>query len=100
MEPSIARLGTKLWISLEGCKAIRGGFYASNLGAVLKACAELLDLEKGRQVHAFAYRHRYPLDLYLCNALIGMYAKCGCFINREALFFIILKKRDRKDSLT
>ncbi|KAF3337747.1 pentatricopeptide repeat-containing protein [Carex littledalei] len=76
-------------------KGEEGAFDNYTLGAVLKACAELLDLEKGRQVHGFAYRHGYHLDHYLCNVLIGMYAKCGHLRNMEALFFRILKKRDR-----
>ncbi|KAJ4756612.1 Pentatricopeptide repeat-containing protein [Rhynchospora pubera] len=48
-----------------------GSYDIYTLGAVIKAFAELLDLEKGRQVHGFAYRHNYQLDHYLCNALIG-----------------------------
>ncbi|KAJ3696686.1 hypothetical protein LUZ61_000391 [Rhynchospora tenuis] len=72
-----------------------GSYDIYTLGAVLKACGELLHLDKGRQVHGFAYRHNYQLDHYLCNALIGMYAKCGRLRNMEALFFRVLKKRDR-----
>jgi pentatricopeptide repeat protein len=72
-----------------------GGFDIYTLGAALKACAELFDLEKGRQIHGFAYRHWYQLDHYLSNALIGMYAKCGRLRDMEALFFRVLKKRDR-----
>lgn len=71
-----------------------GGVDGYTLGAVLKACAELLDLEKGKQVHGFVYRHWYESEHYLGNALIGMYAKCGRLRDMEALFFRVLKKRD------
>ncbi|KAJ7545569.1 hypothetical protein O6H91_08G002000 [Diphasiastrum complanatum] len=44
---------------------------------VLNACASLLALEKGRDVHAQIVQSGCKLDVYLGNSLVDMYAKCG-----------------------
>ncbi|KAK8953103.1 Pentatricopeptide repeat-containing protein [Platanthera guangdongensis] len=47
------------------------------LGLMLNASAGLLDSEKGKQIHGFAYRHLLFSDIFFSNALLDMYAKCG-----------------------
>ena len=44
---------------------------------VIKACGELCDLREGEKVHAKVYKAGLNFDLYVCNALICMYAKLG-----------------------
>jgi len=45
--------------------------------AVLSACSRLGDLEMGKWVHVYAESIGYKGNLFVGNALIDMYAKCG-----------------------
>lgn len=44
---------------------------------VLKACAALGDGRKGQAIHGHAFRAGFELDLFVGNALVAFYAKCG-----------------------
>jgi pentatricopeptide repeat protein len=44
---------------------------------VLNACASPQALEWGKHVHAHIRKSRFGSDVRVCNALIGMYVKCG-----------------------
>jgi pentatricopeptide repeat protein len=44
---------------------------------VLKACAQLNALERGKGIHDDIIRSGYESELVVSNALIDMYAKCG-----------------------
>lgn len=44
---------------------------------VLPACARMASLKKGKEIHAKAIRDGLCIDLFVSNALIDMYAKCG-----------------------
>ncbi|KAL6602786.1 hypothetical protein ACP70R_043147 [Stipagrostis hirtigluma subsp. patula] len=44
---------------------------------VLKACAALLDLGAGREVHEHVARTRWAADEFVRAGLVDMYAKCG-----------------------
>lgn len=44
---------------------------------VLAACARLGVLDFGKWVHEYAERNGYKGNLYVCNGLMDMYAKCG-----------------------
>lgn len=46
---------------------------------VLKACAGLCCLKLGQQIHGLVIKNGLIWDVYICNTLIHMYAKCGCF---------------------
>uniref|UniRef100_A0ACD5U1K7 Uncharacterized protein n=1 Tax=Avena sativa TaxID=4498 RepID=A0ACD5U1K7_AVESA len=54
--------------------------------AVLPACAQLGSLELGRWIYAYCNRHRMLRKTYVCNALMEMYAKCGCIDEALQLF--------------
>jgi pentatricopeptide repeat protein len=54
--------------------------------AVLPACAQLGALELGRWIYAYCDRHRMLGKTYICNALMEMYAKCGCIDQALQLF--------------
>ncbi|KAJ7544990.1 hypothetical protein O6H91_09G102000 [Diphasiastrum complanatum] len=44
---------------------------------ILNACASLTALEQGQQVHVDIVEAGYESDIFVGNALIDMYAKCG-----------------------
>ncbi|KAL5792091.1 hypothetical protein ACOSP7_000685 [Xanthoceras sorbifolium] len=44
---------------------------------VLKACSGLQAIEDGREIHVHAKRLDLDSDIYICTALIDLYAKCG-----------------------
>lgn len=46
--------------------------------AVLKACSGLNVPDLGRQLHGFLIKSLFGSNLYVGNALIDMYGKCGC----------------------
>nr|GMC76805.1 pentatricopeptide repeat-containing protein At2g41080 [Ipomoea batatas] len=50
---------------------------AFTLGSVLRACAGLRDLIRGKQVHGYAVRSGLDGDLVVSNALAHMYMKSG-----------------------
>ncbi|XP_037439583.1 pentatricopeptide repeat-containing protein At2g20540-like [Triticum dicoccoides] len=54
--------------------------------AVLPACAQLGALELGRWIYAYCNRHRMLRETYVCNALMEMYARCGCIDQALQLF--------------
>ncbi|XP_020585989.1 pentatricopeptide repeat-containing protein At3g03580-like [Phalaenopsis equestris] len=44
---------------------------------VLPACARISSLNKGREIHARSIRDNCHIDLFVTNALLDMYVKCG-----------------------
>ncbi|CAN6235055.1 unnamed protein product [Urochloa humidicola] len=69
---------------------------AVTLGSVLKACTGLLDLGKGEELHAFAFKCGLFSYHFLMNALVRMYAKCGCLRSAERLLlFEMGSERDQ-----
>ncbi|KAF5461569.1 hypothetical protein F2P56_017655 [Juglans regia] len=54
--------------------------------SVLPACAQLGALEIGKWIHMYADKHRLSRKTNICNALIEMYAKCGCIDQAWQLF--------------
>eukprot|EP01018_Ginkgo_biloba_P025793 Gb_04079 [translate_table: standard] len=53
---------------------------------VLKACAGLLALEQGKEIHYHIVRYGFESDVYVGNALIDMYAKCGSMDDGRHVF--------------
>lgn len=54
--------------------------------AILTACIRSLELEMGLQVHALAIKLGYSQLVFVANALIGLYGKCGCLDHAIHLF--------------
>uniref|UniRef100_A0A0D9WH04 Pentacotripeptide-repeat region of PRORP domain-containing protein n=1 Tax=Leersia perrieri TaxID=77586 RepID=A0A0D9WH04_9ORYZ len=54
--------------------------------AVLPACAQLGALELGRWIYAYCNKHGMLRRTHICNALMEMYAKCGCIDQALQLF--------------
>ncbi|RZR86993.1 hypothetical protein BHM03_00014299 [Ensete ventricosum] len=57
----------------------REGFVPTNftLASVLSACGSLMALQDGRRCHGIAVKIGVDGNLFVENALLGMYAKCG-----------------------
>ncbi|XP_058084732.1 pentatricopeptide repeat-containing protein At2g13600-like [Magnolia sinica] len=53
---------------------------------VFKACSGLGDLGLGRQLHGFVIKRQFVSNVYVCNALIDMYGKCGCLSGAKMVF--------------
>lgn len=53
---------------------------------VLKACAALLDLAAGREVHERVARTGWVADVFVRAGLVDMYAKCGCVDEARSVF--------------
>lgn len=47
------------------------------LATVLKTCGSLFAVNQGKQVHAYAIKSGYDLDLWVSSGLLDMYVKCG-----------------------
>ncbi|VVA29532.1 PREDICTED: pentatricopeptide [Prunus dulcis] len=43
----------------------------------LKVCASLSDVEMGKHVHGFIYRHGFYSFIFVRNGLLDMYGECG-----------------------
>ncbi|XP_021748585.1 pentatricopeptide repeat-containing protein At5g08510-like [Chenopodium quinoa] len=62
--------------------------------SVLPACANLGALEIGERIEKYARRNGYLDNLFVCNALLELYSKCGKLDRAMQLFNEI---RDRKN---
>eukprot|EP01018_Ginkgo_biloba_P031908 Gb_25357 [translate_table: standard] len=56
------------------------------LAGVLPACAKLAALEPGKEIHEELIRSGFQSDVYLGNALVVMYGKCGSLENARQVF--------------
>ncbi|KAL8035179.1 hypothetical protein ABFS82_12G077200 [Erythranthe guttata] len=68
----------------------------ATLVSVLAACARLGSLDFGKWVHKYAERSGYKGNVYVCNGLMDMYAKCGlveCSID-------VFNSMDKKDLIS
>eukprot|EP01018_Ginkgo_biloba_P011283 Gb_07570 [translate_table: standard] len=54
--------------------------------SVLPACASLASLEQGKEIHEEIIRCGFQSNLFVGNALIDMYAKCGSIENARHVF--------------
>ncbi|CAL2232320.1 unnamed protein product [Prunus armeniaca] len=68
----------------------------ATLVTVLSACARLGALDLGKWVHVYAESIGYKRNVFVGNALIDMYAKCGIIDNALDVF----KSMDNKDLIT
>ncbi|XP_065857633.1 pentatricopeptide repeat-containing protein At2g37310 [Euphorbia lathyris] len=60
--------------------------------SVLQACGQTTDLAFGMEVHNFVVHNNVKIDVSLCNALIGFYAKCGSLDYARELFDEMIDK--------
>ncbi|KAK6939997.1 Pentatricopeptide repeat [Dillenia turbinata] len=62
--------------------------------SILSACACLDNLDLGQQLHSFIIKNKYDSNLFVANALVDMYAKCGALEEARQQFELI-KNRDK-----
>ncbi|XP_059630604.1 pentatricopeptide repeat-containing protein At3g26540 [Cornus florida] len=67
------------------------------IGLILNVCSGLSDVELGKQVHAFIYRNNLCSNLFVANALLDMYGKCG---NLRSARFWFRQMSHRRDSVS
>ncbi|PKU84502.1 Pentatricopeptide repeat-containing protein [Dendrobium catenatum] len=59
---------------------------------VLKACGELPSYRRGTLVHALICTSGFDSNVFVCNALITMYSRCGVFVDACQVFDDITKR--------
>ena len=63
------------------------------LAIVIVACADLVALEQGLEIHEEVIKSGFQPDLFVANALVNLYAKCGSIEVARNMF----DKMDHKD---
>ncbi|OIT03771.1 pentatricopeptide repeat-containing protein, mitochondrial [Nicotiana attenuata] len=66
------------------------------VASVLSACAHLGTLDVGKAVHDYVRQHGIKMDIYVGNALVDMYCKCGSVNTALEVFFSM----NRKDTVS
>ncbi|KAM3343457.1 pentatricopeptide repeat-containing protein like [Capsicum galapagoense] len=66
------------------------------LATVIRGCAKLNDMRRGRKMHGYTVKLGSNLDLMVSNTLLSMYAKCGRI--DDALTFF--EEMELKDSVS
>ncbi|CDP12017.1 unnamed protein product [Coffea canephora] len=54
--------------------------------SILSACSSLENVEMGCQLHSALIKRKYALNLFVGNALVDMYAKCGALKDARKQF--------------
>lgn len=62
--------------------------------SILRACASLASLEKGKYTHAKAVKFGFYHDIFVDTALLDMYAKSGEIVSSEKIFSRMPKKNE------
>ncbi|KAF1893597.1 hypothetical protein Lal_00002093 [Lupinus albus] len=63
-----------------------------SITSVLPACAQLGALEVGKWIHMYSDKKGFLQKTGICNALVEMYAKCGCIDEARHLFDQLVDK--------
>ncbi|PON57765.1 DYW domain containing protein [Parasponia andersonii] len=72
-----------LFLQMEACKLEPD---AVTIASILPACGNLSALLLGRRLHQYVDRKKFRPNLLVENALIDMYAKCGCLREAREVF--------------
>ncbi|KAK7302592.1 hypothetical protein RJT34_13484 [Clitoria ternatea] len=92
-----------LWSSIIGSYSRRGDSYKAlklfnkmrtketepnyvTLLAVISACTNLSSLKRGCGLHGYVFKFGFSFNISVGNALINMYAKCGCLDGSRKVF--------------
>lgn len=54
--------------------------------SVISACSKVELYGLGEQLHAIIYKWGYSLEIFVCNALVTLYSRCGDPISAERIF--------------
>lgn len=66
---------------------------AVTVSSILPACSELRTLKLGREIHGFVVKHGMEENLFVCSALVSMYANC-LSMRQAQLVFDNMSQRD------
>ncbi|XP_011622711.1 pentatricopeptide repeat-containing protein At1g18485 [Amborella trichopoda] len=58
----------------------------ATMASLLPLCASQMELEMGKMIHGLAAKLELDMMAKVANALMDMYAKCGCLVNSRTLF--------------
>ncbi|KAL3649315.1 hypothetical protein CASFOL_005718 [Castilleja foliolosa] len=74
------------------------GIRSDNIGlaSVISACAGIQALNQGRQIHSQSIVSGYSSDISIGNALVCLYARCGCVLEAKLAF----EKINPKDNVS
>ena len=50
---------------------------SNTLASVIVACVDLVEWEQGLDIHEEVIKCGFQSDLFVANALVNLYAKCG-----------------------
>ncbi|CAI9108500.1 OLC1v1008099C1 [Oldenlandia corymbosa var. corymbosa] len=64
------------------------------LALILKVCSGLSDIQLGKQIHGYIYRHAFYHNVIVGNAVLDMYGKCGNLKQARAWFSEMVHVRD------
>ncbi|XP_057841438.2 pentatricopeptide repeat-containing protein At4g02750 [Cryptomeria japonica] len=64
----------------------------STFTCVLSACANLAALEQGKQLHGISIKTGFEPGVFVGNAIVTMYCKCGSIDDAHCLFEIMPKR--------
>ncbi|KAM3376171.1 pentatricopeptide repeat-containing protein [Capsicum galapagoense] len=59
---------------------------SATISSILPACATVVDLMHGKEIHGYAIVMGIEKDVYVRSALVDMYAKCGFISEAKHLF--------------
>ncbi|XP_027187589.2 pentatricopeptide repeat-containing protein At1g20230-like, partial [Cicer arietinum] len=62
------------------------------VSSILPACSELKDLKWGKEIHGFAVRHGMVENVFVCSALVSLYAKCLSVREAQAVFDLMPRR--------
>uniref|UniRef100_A0A0D9WKC2 DYW domain-containing protein n=1 Tax=Leersia perrieri TaxID=77586 RepID=A0A0D9WKC2_9ORYZ len=62
------------------------------MSVLLRACAGLALLKKGKELHCFTLRRAYDCDMVVSTSLIDMYSKAGSLVSAKTIFGRIQQK--------
>ncbi|KAJ4976979.1 hypothetical protein NE237_002085 [Protea cynaroides] len=68
----------------------------TTLGSVLRACAKLTDVGRGKQIHGYTIKSGFVFDTMVANTLLSMYSKAGMIVDAIKFFDDI----DSKDTVS
>lgn len=80
---SMPKEAVEIYLQMEACSIEPD---AISFATILPACGDLSAVLLGRRIHEMVERRGLQPNLSLENALIDMYARCGCLLEARKLF--------------
>ncbi|PIA31250.1 hypothetical protein AQUCO_05100043v1 [Aquilegia coerulea] len=74
----------KLFVLMVSAAVTKPDNYS--FGICINACGSLASLQQGSQFHACVFKTGFQSELIILNALVDMYAKCGCLDSAKLVF--------------